>query len=60
MNLKLPVEALRTGGRNVREDGAYLLENGREMILFIGQQCPPEWIQQVCQFPSFYKNTACQ
>jgi hypothetical protein len=37
----------------VQDDGVYLIENGLEMILYIGQQVPPMWLQQVMGKDSF-------
>lgn len=37
----------------MQDDGVYLIENGLEMILYIGQQVPPMWLQQVMGTDSF-------
>lgn len=46
-------EPLACGSRKVLDTGVYLVENGLEMVLYIGQNASAEWIQQVLGKDSF-------
>nr|XP_023685568.1 protein transport protein Sec24D-like [Paramormyrops kingsleyae] len=45
--------AVRCSEERLSDSGAFLLEDGRRMFLWLGQSCPPEFIQGVFNVPSF-------
>eukprot|EP00052_Salpingoeca_macrocollata_P001715 m.27111 g.27111 ORF g.27111 m.27111 type:complete len:849 (-) comp11617_c0_seq1:48-2594(-) len=49
---EIPVP-VRPSYLRLKEHGAYILENGQEMVLWVGRLCPPSWIQQVLGAASF-------
>ncbi|CAL8235187.1 unnamed protein product, partial [Arctogadus glacialis] len=55
-NMELEVEAvpspLRCSEDRLSDGGAFLLENGHALFLWLGQACPPELIQGLFNLPS--------
>ncbi|CAL8376697.1 unnamed protein product [Gadus morhua 'NCC'] len=55
-NMELEGEAvpspLRCSGDRLSDGGAFLLENGHALFLWLGQACPPELIQGLFNLPS--------
>ncbi|KAJ8382885.1 hypothetical protein SKAU_G00036630 [Synaphobranchus kaupii] len=60
----IPLHSMEVGGEGVpapvrcseerlSEGGLFLLENGRQLFLWLGQACPPELIQNIFNAPSF-------
>uniref|UniRef100_A0A8D0C813 SEC24 homolog D, COPII coat complex component n=1 Tax=Scleropages formosus TaxID=113540 RepID=A0A8D0C813_SCLFO len=45
--------AVRCSEERLSEGGVFLLENGLQMFLWLGQACPPEFIQSIFNVPSF-------
>ncbi|KAL4640308.1 protein transport protein Sec24D isoform X1 [Arapaima gigas] len=45
--------ALRCSEERLSDAGVFLLENGFQIFLWLGQACPPEFIQSVFNVPSF-------
>ncbi|XP_066576734.1 protein transport protein Sec24D [Amia ocellicauda] len=45
--------AVRCSEERLNDTGAFLLENGRLLFLWLGQACPPDFIQGVFNVPSF-------
>ncbi|XP_048851478.1 protein transport protein Sec24D-like isoform X1 [Brienomyrus brachyistius] len=45
--------AVRCSEERLSDSGAFLLEDGRRMFLWLGQSCSPEFIQGVFNVPSF-------
>ncbi|XP_064200940.1 protein transport protein Sec24D-like isoform X1 [Anguilla rostrata] len=43
---------VRCSEERLSEGGVFLLENGRELFLWLGQACPPELIQNIFNVPS--------
>ncbi|KAG9346882.1 hypothetical protein JZ751_005809 [Albula glossodonta] len=44
---------LRCSEERLSEGGLFLLENGRQLFLWLGQACPPDLIQNIFNVPSF-------
>ena len=44
---------MRPSYERLKENGAYLLEDGFSLFLWIGRQCSPEWILQVLGAPHY-------
>ncbi|KAG7461887.1 hypothetical protein MATL_G00195950 [Megalops atlanticus] len=44
---------VRCSEERLSDGGLFLLENGRQLLLWLGQACPPDLIQSIFNVPSF-------